>query len=71
METLEQTKRRVRGSFLGRSGIHGVGISRQSQAIRVYVDEDCSVDADLLSALKNAANPFEVVLINQKRAERA
>ena len=39
-ESLEDVKDRVRRSFLGKDGIHGIGISRSQQAIRVvYVTQ--------------------------------
>jgi hypothetical protein len=67
-ESIEQVKNRLRKSFLGKAGIHGVGVSRAKQAIQVYVSPGTSVNqADLLEQLRKSAGPFPVIVIEEDR----
>ncbi len=67
-ESIEEVKDRLRHSFLGKAGIHGVGLSRARQAIRVYVSPDAtSSQANLLEQLREAAQPFVVDVIHEDR----
>jgi hypothetical protein len=44
METLEEVKDRLKGGYLGKAGIHGLGISRAQGAIRVYISPGSGLD---------------------------
>ena len=63
-QTLEQTKEQIRSLFLGRAGIHGVGLSRKEKAIRLYVDPSHSADqAGTLEQVRKSAQPYEVIVV--------
>jgi hypothetical protein len=66
--SLLQAKKRLSDHFLGKAGIHGLGVSTARQAIRVYVDQ--SVDPELFSsmliAMKRLARPFEVIVVPEE-----
>jgi hypothetical protein len=67
-ESLEDVKNRLRQSFLGKAGIHGVGVSRARQAIQVYLSPDAGTDqTDLLEQLRKSAAPFPVIVIREDR----
>jgi hypothetical protein len=66
-ETLEQVKDRVRKSFLGQGGIHGVGISRSQQAIRVYLSPGNAQTAQAtIDNLKKVAAPYSVLVVEEE-----
>lgn len=63
-ETLEEAKAHVRKRFLGKHGIHAVGVSRSRQEIRVYLSPEAGpAEASLVDRLREAAAPFAVVVV--------
>jgi hypothetical protein len=67
-ESLEAVKDRLRQSFLGKAGIHGIGLNRAEQAIRVYISSDAESDqADMLEQVRQAAGPFRVIVVKEER----
>lgn len=67
--SLEQVKSQVRRSFLGKGGIHGVGVSRAEGAIRLYVTRGVGEEPDLLEQVREAARPYPVLVITEDRPE--
>lgn len=66
--SLEDVKNRLRESYLGRGGIHGVGLSRARQAIRVYVSSQAaSEQPDVLEQLRDSAKPFPIIVVEEER----
>jgi hypothetical protein len=71
-ESLEAVKNRVRQSFLGKAGIHGVGMSRARQAIQVYMSADGRTgQTDVLEQLRKSAAPFPIIVIQEDRPRLA
>ena len=67
-ESIEAVKNRLRQSFLGKAGIHGVGLSRADQAIRVYVSSKADSDQqDLLEQLRQSAAPFRIIVVKEEQ----
>ena len=67
-QSLEAVKNRLRQSYLGTGGIHGVGVSRAKQAIRVYVSEqDAREQRAVLDRLREAAKPFSIIVVREER----
>ena len=65
--TLLDVKDRLR-SFLGKGGIHGLGVSHAQQAIQVYVSpSDNAERTAVLAELKKQAAPYGVVLVEEER----
>jgi hypothetical protein len=65
---LEEVKDRLRQLFVGKGGIHGVGISEAKKAIRVYIDRDAGTDqGPLLEQVRASAAPFPVILVQEDR----
>ncbi len=63
-QTLEQAKREVSARYIGRSGIHGVGIRRSANAIYVYVDTPGGeIAPGVWSEMTKVAFPYPVVKI--------
>jgi hypothetical protein len=67
-DPLIELKRRIRNDYLGRGGIHGIGVSRSQNAISVYVDKDAVVDPVLLDDLARRAEPYAVLLVRQDKS---
>lgn len=66
--TLEEKKRSL-GDFLGRGGVHGLGLSRAQQAIKVYLDQRPHTDeAATLAELQRLAAPYGIVVIREETA---
>jgi hypothetical protein len=66
--SLEEVKDRLGELFVGKAGIHGVGISQAKRAIRVYVGRD-SIDEQgaVLEQVRASAAPFPVIVVQEDR----
>jgi hypothetical protein len=70
METLEEVKDRLQGGYLGKAGIHGLGISRAQGAIRVYISPGSGLEQTaVLEQIRKAAEPFPVIVIREDRPQ--
>ena len=66
--TLKDVKAKVRQTFLGKDGIHGVGIRESESALCLYVDSDAPVEGtETLKAIEAEALPFKVIVIKEGR----
>lgn len=66
--SLEEVKDRLRELFVGKAGIHGVGISQASKAIRVYIDRDAGTDLEtMLEQMRESAAPFPMIVVQEDR----
>jgi hypothetical protein len=69
-DSIDEVKNRLRRSYLGKGGIHGVGVSRAKQAIRVYVSPQAEADqSDVLALMRESASPFPVIVVREDRAQ--
>lgn len=67
-ESLKEAKNRLKSSFLGKGGVHGMGISRSQNAIRVYVDTESDAEADsVLAEIRRQAEPYRVIIVKEER----
>ena len=68
-KSLDEVKKHVSLKYLGKAGIHSVGISRAENALRVYVDSEAE-DAltNVLREIEKEAAPFKVVPIRSDRS---
>lgn len=64
--SLEEVKDRVRRSYLGKGGIHAVGLSRVEGVVRVYVSPG-EEDQAVLDEVRKLALPFPIVVIREDR----
>jgi hypothetical protein len=68
--SLEEAKNRLRQAYLGRGGIHAVGVSRAEQALRVYVSPQAVPgQPEVLAELREAAKPFPIIVVREERAQ--
>ena len=68
-DRLEETKDKLDRQFLGRGGIHSVGLRRSKQAVTVYMSPDAPGDRDqTLNEVRKQAAPFEVIVIEDEPA---
>ncbi|WP_254512690.1 hypothetical protein [Anatilimnocola floriformis] len=61
--SLDDVKGVISDNYLGRGGIHGVGLSRDPAAIKIYLCRDAEEKSPLLDELRAAAAPFDVIVI--------
>jgi hypothetical protein len=67
-ETLDQVKDRVSRKYLGKEGIHGVGLRRSSGAITIYFSpSQAESQQDLLDTITQEVRPFKVLVVQSKR----
>jgi hypothetical protein len=68
--SLEAAKERLSREYLGRAGIHGIGLSKRQNAIRVHLAPggDPEREAALVEALKRDAAPYAVLVVTEDRA---
>lgn len=67
-ESLRQAKERLRRQFLGRAGLHGLGLRPAENAICVYADADETPGQQaLLAEIELAAQPFRVIVIREPK----
>jgi hypothetical protein len=67
--SLDATKRLISQKYLGKGGIHGVGLSKAENAVRVHLSPADASDGSrraLLEALKRDAAPYEVVVTTEE-----
>jgi hypothetical protein len=61
-ETLESVKDRISNRYLGKAGIHAVGVRRSTNAIMVYVQPTGDATQQwALECLRKDASPYKVV----------
>ena len=66
-EPLEAVKNRLRGQYLGKAGIHGIGVSHAEGAIRVYLHQPGHPDRDsVLKQIEADAAPYAVRVIDEQ-----
>jgi hypothetical protein len=66
-EPLEAVKVRLREQYLGKAGIHGIGVSHADGAIRVYLHETGHPDRDtVLQRIREDAAPYNVRVIDEQ-----
>ena len=62
-DALDEAKRRISDKYLGVGGIHGVGMSRANNAVRVYVSTADAIDDARLEEIRRVAEPFDVLIV--------
>jgi len=68
-ESLKEVKQRLAGKYLGKSGIHGLGVRQSQNAVCVYVDADDNGEQEsLLKEIETEAAPYRVLKIAEDRA---
>jgi len=67
-ESLDEIKKRVAAKFLGKSGIHSIGISRAENSVRVYLEPESDNEVEeVLEQIRAEAAPYKVVHIASER----
>lgn len=69
-KSLDEVKEDISQKYLGKSGIHGIGIRRKKNALCVYTDTETSPKQKaVLEEIKKQAAPYSVVTIEEERAK--
>jgi|GEM_PF-3617487 len=67
--SLEQAKTQIGEQFLGRGGVHAIGLSHEPDAIKIYLNREADEKSALLDELRTAAQPYEVIVIREDQAK--
>jgi hypothetical protein len=71
--SLETTKGRLRRKYLGKGGIHGIGLSRAKQAVQVHLSWDpdrAPAARAILDELRRDAAPYDVFVTIEEMARK-
>lgn len=69
VDELEAAKSRVSRKYLGKAGIHGVGLRRAQSAIAIYVEPGHGPELrELLPAIEREIEPHGLLVIEEGRA---
>lgn len=67
--SLDEAKERVSRKYLGKAGVHGVGIRRSRNALAVYMKPSSEPDRErILGEIEKEAAPYAVLRIEEERA---
>lgn len=66
-ESLDEVKARLSKRFLGKGGVHGLGVKRSENAVCVYLNPDCGDEGErVLAQIEKEALPFKVVAVKEE-----
>ena len=65
VKTLEEAKTFVREEYLGRAGIHGVGLRRAENAVLVYIHEESPEQEVLVEQIRQEVSPFDLHTVRE------
>jgi hypothetical protein len=61
--TLSDVKKEIRDTFLGKYGIHGVGIKPLNNTVRLYISKESDDLGAAMESLKSMCAPFSLELV--------
>ena len=65
--TLEDVQSLVSQKYLGRAGIHGIGLRRSKSAIAVYVEPGSRPEQkELLDLIEREIKPFNLIVVQEE-----
>lgn len=65
--TLDSVKAKLSDEFLGRGGIHAIGVRRSQNAIALYLHSPPGEERNrVIEAARRAAAPFAVVVVEER-----
>jgi len=70
MKTLDDVKKTLRQTYLPKAGVHGIGLNRSQNAIRLYVDTGYPGDPQaqpVLQQIKKAASPYNLIVVEEEK----
>jgi len=66
---LDQVQERITGKYLGKAGIHGVGIRRKKSAIVLYVEPGAAEEhKHALTKIKEEVEPLNLMIVEEERS---
>lgn len=66
-DLLNEVRRRIASEYLGKAGIHGVGMSRSRNAIRLYLVPQAGTEQEeTLAEIEQEAAPFQVLIVEDE-----
>ncbi len=67
-KSLDELKEQLSNKYLGKAGIHGIGISRLHDAIRVYLQPEAGDEQEnILKEIEKEVAPFKVLPVKSNR----
>jgi len=69
-ESLAEVKARLAQKYMGKCGVHGVGMSRSHQAIKLYVGPDSEIESSgAILEVQQEALPWRVIVVREEPPE--
>jgi hypothetical protein len=69
-KSLDEVKQEISQKYLGKSGIHGVGLRRKENALYIYTENKSNAaQTALLEKIRKEAAPFSVVTVEEGRSK--
>ena len=62
-DTLDDVKKRLKSRYVGKSGIHAIGVRRSQNALCVYVDPRAGPSQVVLDEIERDAAPFKLLIL--------
>ncbi len=70
MKSLDEIKEDISKKYLGKSGIHGVGIRRKANALYIYTEGETDVkQKSVLQRIEKEAAPYSVINVQEEGAK--
>ena len=67
-KSLDEVRQRISCKYMGKAGIHGVGVRRKHNAVCIYFVATCDSEQQmLLEEIEREALPYNVLKIDQER----
>lgn len=68
--SLEEMKALVSAQFLGKQGIHGVGMKKANNAVRIYIHDANKPAEEMLAAIQDLCAPYAVDVVHEQPPHR-
>lgn len=70
-DALDLVRSKIASQFLGRNGIHAVGLSRRDKAVKIYYNAVSPPDRHILDAIEQQAHPFAIQFVAEQPPQAA
>jgi hypothetical protein len=66
--SIQDCKKELSQDYLGKLGIHGIGVRTSEKAIYIYISKPHSAEQQkLLRKIEKQASPFKVITVREER----
>jgi len=63
-KSLDETREYLIGKYLGKAGIHSIGMSRRENGIRIYLKPSADAEqSQVLQEIETEAAPYKIIVV--------